>query len=640
MDKKAKVGLLVLLVGIVVSVVAAQLFVHSVAQSPVASTGGSVYSVSPSFESSQINSRMLVSTAFQLNRNVSLTRLLPIIRRQFHLNPARDVIAHGNAVYAPVGWAFLELVNATDQSRMVVLSMPQYRCNQATLFVGRGNYFDSVGTVRNTTPVGNRFFSSLNLAFPITLPPRATLPLLLRTESRVGFHEVDVQLSRQDIYATMAFIGSIRDGAQVIICFMLALVALLIGWRASNRLMLTFGGYLLSLSGAFACLFGYLYFFPYPAWTSINPATLGTLFRLGIAITIHPFLYEVVKPGIRNYRRYKQLVTGFCLISAFLIVLHLMPYRYYGHVNYQINMAMTYLDVVNLCWLFYFSVLVWVRAGIWSILVVCLMLSVPVAVNQLFFLLQASEGQDSFRTPVTHPMLIIIVLSLLTFEQFRKQLVTRQLLQAQILQTQENINTLRRQEIEGIGRNLHDQVGNTLATVLSYLGRLPADTGKLRQIIVSAINELRFMSHNLVKDDERPLAEKIDTLVTRFNDFASIHLSYADYTQGQLDQLSTLKQQNIYSIIQELLTNIIRHSQASQAHVQFFCDGTTIDISVEDDGIGFDWSAVGAATGIGIQTIHKRAALSGIDVRFDPAPTGTTILLKTYLTHADPNNSH
>ncbi len=333
-------------------------------------------------------------------------------------------------------------------------------------------------------------------------------------------------------------------------------------------------------------------------------------------------------------------MLGFCAVSASLIGLHLMPYRYYGHVNYFINLAMTCLDIINTGWIVYFSVLAYRRARIGSMLVVCLMLFVPVVFNLLLFLVQTSEGRDSFRTPVAHPMLLIIVLSYLTFEQFRKQLVTRQLLQAQVLQTQENVNTLRRQEIEGIGRNLHDQVGNTLATVLSYLGRLPTDTDKLRHIIVSAINELRFMSHNLVKDDERPLTEKVDTLVSRFNDFAPIQLTYADYTHRQIDRLSALKQQNIYSIIQELLTNIIRHSQATQAHVQFFCDGTNVDVSVEDDGIGFDWPAVSTATGIGIRNIHKRAALSNIEVRFDPAPTGTTILLKTSLDDANPNDPH
>ena len=646
MDKKRKIGLLVLLPGVCAGLVAMGLWVRLVAQplTAVTDTAVPVYTITPSFESDQLNSHMWISQTFQFPQNHSLAQTLNRIARQFRPNPGRNVVAHGNAAHVPVGWAFVELRNATATTRTLVLSMPHYRCNQATLFVGRGNpghrwQFDSVGTVRNTTPLGNRFFPTLNLAFPISLPPHTTLPVLLRTESRVGFHEVDVWLAEQNTYAKTAFVDTIRDGSQVIVCFMLALVAMLIGWRSANRLMLTLGGYLFSLGFAFCCLFGYLFFIPYPAWTSVNSATLGTLFRLGAIITLQPFLYELVKPAIRNRRRYKRFVLGFCGVTAFFIGLHLMPYRYYGLVNYPINQAMTYLDTVNIGWITYLAVLAYRRARIWSLLVVCLILYVPIVMNLFLSLVLTPNGQDSFRTPVAHPMLIILALSYLTFEQFRKEVITQQLLQRQVRQVRQDSNALRRQEIEGIGRDLHDQVGNTLATALGYLSRMPADTEKPRSIIVNAIRELRFLSHNLVKDDDRPLTDKVETLVSRINDFATTAISFADYTHQQIDQLPVLKQQNLYRIIQELLTNVIRHSQATQASVQFFCDETSVDVSVEDDGIGFVLP-LQTGNGIGIQNIYKRAALAGIDVQFDSTPNGTSVLLKTLLNDESPNHSH
>ena len=258
--------------------------------------------------------------------------------------------------------------------------------------------------------------------------------------------------------------------------------------------------------------------------------------------------------------------------------------------------------------------------------------------------LRATAGQDTYRHAPSGPLYILFVLGYLTFDQFRKELVTRQRMQDQVRDVAEHNNALRRQEIEGIGRELHDQVGNTLATALSYLGRTPLNPDKLRSILLTAISELRFLSHNLVKDDDRPLTDKIETLVSRFNDFTPIHLTFADYTRQQINQLPTLKQQNLYRIIQELLTNVIRHSGATQASVEFFCEGTTVDVSVEDDGEGFDLSA-SQTKGIGIQTIYKRAVLSGITVQFDPAPTGTSILLQTTLdtpvaSHANPNYSY
>ena len=620
----------------------------------LADANGPVYTITASFVTGSLNSRMLVSQSWpDVTRpgsgwaasGQSLARLVPAIRRSFRRNTYPDAVLHGNAALVPVGWAYIELRNATDQPQQLVLSMPQYRCNQATLFVeslpvaGRlAPTTDSVGTLRNNTPLDERFFPYLQYAFPISLPPRALVPVLLRTESHVGYHEVDVRLWRRGTYVETAFTDSLRDGLQVLVCLLIGGVALVVGLAAANRLLLGYGGYLCSLALAFSCQFGYLNFWDYPAELSINAATVGTLGRLLINSTIHPFLYAVVRPALRHPRRYTQWAAVLCLANVLLIGLHLIPFRLYGHVNYGINLGMVSLTMVSLGWIVYYAVLAYRRERIWSLLLVCVVALAPLLLSQAFALVQAPAWEGFFRQPALHPLLIILCLSYLTFEQFRKELVTRQRMQTQVREVAEHNDTLRREEIESIGRELHDQVGNTLATALGYLGRTPLNPDKLRSIIISAIGELRFLSHNLVKDDDRPLTDKVDTLVSRFNDFAPIRLFFTDYTYQQINQLAVLKQQNLYRIIQELLTNVIRHSGATQASVQFFYDGTTVDVSVEDDGRGFD-VALAQTKGIGIQTIYKRATLSGISVQFDATPTGTSVLLQTTLTttHSDAN---
>ncbi len=643
MDKKIKVGLSGWLVIVAVGLVAIGLLSRFVARSATGRTDARapVYTVTDSFSADHINTWMWISADVRFDPTASLSRTRQAVRRGFRPNTDPGALLYGNIAYAPVGWAYVELSNATSQPQTLVLSMPHYRCTKATLFLGRGTGFDSVGTVAKTRLPGKRFFPFFNLAFPITLPPHTVLPVLLRTETFVGFHEVDVQLSQRAVYLHTSLIDTIRDGSQVLICLIIAAIALLIGWRSANRLLLSFGGYMLSLGVAFSCQYGYLFFFDYPAYLSVNADTLGTLALLLINITLHPFLYEVVKPALRHPDRYRRGMLVICAANALLIGLHVLPYSAYGLVSHPVSLGMNFLITLNVVWLAYFSWLAFRRAGIWSMLLICLLVYWPFFLNQLLVLVQVSRGQDPspFRHPVINPLFIILALSYLTFEQFRKEVITRQLLQRQVRQVRHDINGLRRQEIEGIGRDLHDQVGNTLATALGYLSRLPTDTEKPRAIIINAIRELRFLSHNLVKDDDRPLTDKVETLVGRISDFSTIAISFADYTQQQIDQLSVLKQQNLYSIIQELLTNVIRHSQATQASVQFFCDGTTIDVSVEDDGIGFTLPT-GKSSGIGIQNIYKRATLSGIEVLFDAAPNGTSVLLKTLLHDEDPHHSH
>ena len=665
MTKQVQTGILGLLVVAGLSVGAVVQGVPNRAGSQLVAVGnrGNVptYTITASFETDQINNRMLVSHSWSGPRwldqpqrspmapdSQSTTRLVSDIHRLFRPNPHPEAVLHGNSASVPMGWAYIELRNATGQPQHLVLSMPQYRCNRATLWMGMvgegregprmADRFTRLGTLQNTTPLGDRFYPFFNYAFPLAIPPQATVFLLLRTQSRASFHEVDVQLSRQRAYAQATFMGSIRDGANVVVFFILAVVALLIGWLSASRLLRWYGIYLLSLSSMCASHAGYLSGLPYPDWLSINADTVGTLGRLGINILIHPFFYVLIRPAIHWPRRYKWGMGTICAANALFMGLHLLPVRLYDPFIYWINIAMVSLSLVNMGWLLLFSVVAYWRARIWSPLALCLVTFIPLVLNQLLSVLRGAGEQDTYRQPALNPLLIILALSYLTFEQFRKELVTRQRAQTEVREAQERNNALRREEIEGIGRNLHDQVGNTLATALGYVGRLPADADKLRVILADAIQELRFLSHNLVKDDDRPLTSKVDTLVSRFNDFAAIELSFADYTDRRIDQLPALKQQNLYSIIQELLTNIIRHAKATQASVQFFYDGTTIDVSVEDDGIGIDLLA--ASGGIGIENMYKRAALSNIDVRFDGAPTGTTVLLRTPLYDPFPNHPH
>ncbi|MBO0931573.1 ATP-binding protein [Fibrella aquatilis] len=644
MTKRVNVGVLLLGLGVALGGFLLGQFWHPIQWRP--ETNVPVYTLPPSFDTEALNNRMLVSQSFAFDTTQPVRQLTSVIRRSFRRNPHPEAVLHGNAALAPVGWAFIELRNATDQPQRLVLSMPQYRANQATLWMGQRDRFAFVGTLHNNTPLGERFYPFLNYAFPIVIPSQTTVPLLLRTQFYAGFHEVDVRLSHQHTYADDAFIGSVGDGVTMVVFALLAVVALLVGGFSGSRLLVWFSVYLSTLTVICANVVGYLSLLPYPAGLALSANTVGLFCRIWLNPMIHPFFYQLIKPAVRQPRRYWWAVGAYSVVSGGLMALFLLPPQSFDLLNYGIINGMTTLTIINTGWLVVWVVLAYRRAGIWAPLLVCVLGLAPIILAQVIGFVQAINGQDTYRQITLPPFYFLFILSYLAFDEFRKELVTRQGMRRQVRELTKHNEALRRQEIEGIGRDLHDQVGNTLATALSYLGRTPLNPDKLRSILLSAIGELRFLSHNLVKDDDRPLTDKVQTLVSRFTDFAPVRLAYTDYTQGQINQLPPLTQQNLYRIIQELLTNVIRHSGATQASVQFFCDGTTVDVSVEDDGVGFDVSA-GQQKGIGIQTIYKRAALPGISVRFDAAPTGTSVLLQTTLaapvltpSHANPNPAY
>lgn len=596
------------------------------------------YRLTTAFNTSSLNNRVLVASRFRLVPGESLTSLQKRIRQSFSPNRYGHAVVYGHSSEVPEGWMYFRLTNPTATQTEVVLSMPQYRCSRATLFLERaGNRLDSVATLLNNTPLADRFFLSYLYAFPITLAPGQTSGVLLRTNAYVGYHEIDLKLTNRRAFQEDVFSDIIQEGAIMLCCLLIGLVSLGIGLATPNRLMSAFGALMILTMVQFAFVYGYLSPIRYPQSTSFNSITIGTSTKLVLDIAVQLFLYESIKPVAQAFRWYRPAMWTFIAVAIGCIGLHLLPSHLYPYVNLPINRVMTSMSVINLTWIGYFSLVAYRRAGIVSIGLAVLVFIGEIVVKQLTELL-LGNGLSLLKLPVPNPLLLIGILTYLTAAQFRRELVTTRRMKKRVREAQEHINALRREEVERIGRDLHDQVGNTLASALGYLSLPQTAPDKSGDLIRNAITELRFLSHNLVKDDDRPLTEKVETLVSRFNDFSAVQFVFGDYTNQKIDRLPRIQQQSIYGIVQELLTNIVRHSGASEAHVQFFCEGETVEVTVEDDGIGFDLTTV-CATGIGLQNMFKRAKLAQLILRFDPAPTGTSVHLTVPLDETLPNNS-
>lgn len=583
-----------------------------------------------SFRETSLNNRVLVASSFRLVPGESLTSLHKRIRKSFSPNRYVYAVRHGHSSETPEGWVYFPLTNPTATPKDVVLSMPPFRCSRATLFLERvgppnAASLDSVATLLSDTPLGNRFFISCWFAFPITLAPGQTRGVLLRTSVDRDYLEIDLKLSSRSVFQEDTFYRIIQEGMVMVCCLLIGLVSLGVGFTTPSRLMLLFGLLMLLIMVMIASIYGYLSPIPYPQWTSFNSTTVRTSAKLLLDIALQLFLYESIKPVVQAFRWYRPAMWTFNAVAIGCIGLHFLPPNLYPYVNLPINRVMTSMSLINLTWIGYFGLIAYWRAGIVSIGLALLLFVGEIVVKQLTELVLGNE-LSVLKIPVPNPLLLISMLTYLAGAQFRRELVTKQRMQKQVSTTRRQMDTLRREEIECIGRDLHDQVGNTLASALGYITSPQANADKPCELIRDAITELRFLSHNLVKDDDRPLTEKVETLVSRFNDFSPVRFVFQDYTENAANDLPRIQQQSIYGILQELLTNAVRHSGASVAHVQFFCDEQTIEVAVEDDGVGFDLPTA-QGSGIGLQNMYKRAELARITLRFDPAPTGTSVYL-------------
>ncbi len=162
-----------------------------------------------------------------------------------------------------------------------------------------------------------------------------------------------------------------------------------------------------------------------------------------------------------------------------------------------------------------------------------------------------------------------------------------------------------------IGQDLHDNVNQILASARIYLTASCEDNRDNKEILMqesialidSAIQELRLLARNeITPQGKLDLRQLIQPLVDNLNEHAVIQTKF-DYCLTAAAVDADLKL-NIYRIVQEQITNILRHSFASSVHIRLNGDDKYICLSIADDGKGFE--TANNRKGIGITNIMNR----------------------------------
>jgi len=174
-----------------------------------------------------------------------------------------------------------------------------------------------------------------------------------------------------------------------------------------------------------------------------------------------------------------------------------------------------------------------------------------------------------------------------------------------------------------IARELHDEAGQLLTSLLVGLRSLE-DSNKLsackvlgkrmREITAQAIDEVGRLARGLHPTalDDHGLGAAISRYAAEYSKTHSIPVELSMHGLNPA-KLPSAVQIALYRIVQETLTNIARHSNAKTARVVFKHSPRALEMSVSDDGRGFDTSALGNGSSdhLGIQSIRERSAMLG-----------------------------
>lgn len=203
--------------------------------------------------------------------------------------------------------------------------------------------------------------------------------------------------------------------------------------------------------------------------------------------------------------------------------------------------------------------------------------------------------------------------------------------------------TIQDKERKRIAEDLHDSLGSMLSTVKLSLETMDEDNLILTQnqkgkyesavsLLNDAIIEVRNISHNLMPASLSKLG-LIPALKTLFDNISSNSTVKVNFnTHDFNERLEELAEISIYRIILELVTNSVRHSQATEINVQVIKYPSYINITVEDNGKGFDPKKAKGAKGIGLSNIESRVELLKGKLDIDSGSGGTTVIIEIPLT--------
>jgi PAS domain S-box-containing protein len=212
----------------------------------------------------------------------------------------------------------------------------------------------------------------------------------------------------------------------------------------------------------------------------------------------------------------------------------------------------------------------------------------------------------------------------------------------------DGLQTIREEERKRIARELHDELGQTLAALridLTLLRQeLPIESVPLAQraaviddMILNTINAVRRISSDLRPRplDDLGLLAAIQMLAEETGRRHAINI-VVHAPAGELT-LPDAVSSPLFRMVQESLTNIVKHAQASCVDIRFAREGRTLTLTVQDDGKGMDIALTPKSGSFGLIGMRERATAMGGSVEVvSEAGAGTSIRITVPL----PDTNH
>jgi signal transduction histidine kinase len=222
----------------------------------------------------------------------------------------------------------------------------------------------------------------------------------------------------------------------------------------------------------------------------------------------------------------------------------------------------------------------------------------------------------------------------------------RAVAEAELSQVLRQTVTDQEAERERIARELHDSLGQALTLLqlgLDGLGHSVSANAEAQAQVLA----LKRLTHGVGKEINRLAWEIRPTALGDLGLRTAVRQlveTWSERSQLQFDlhvapddrRLDTAVETTLYRVLQEAITNVVRHAEASRVDVILETNDQEARLIVEDDGRGFAWNdaapAIGPTKRLGLLGIRERLQLVGGTLEIESAPgRGTTLFIRVPL---------
>jgi two-component system, NarL family, sensor histidine kinase UhpB len=201
------------------------------------------------------------------------------------------------------------------------------------------------------------------------------------------------------------------------------------------------------------------------------------------------------------------------------------------------------------------------------------------------------------------------------------------------------IHTKVEQERHAIARELHDELGQCV-TAIKTIGTAIAnrednnsadETRRNAQTIVEVASHIYDVVHSMIRQlrpstlDHLGLADAVADLVAQYRkQYPQLNITLT--VAGELNRFDEHLNITVYRVVQESLTNVVKHAQASKVSVGLHAQGDDLVIEVSDDGKGIAGD-LSEGQCFGILGIKERIHAFNGEVRYDSRADGGTLMM-------------